>query len=137
MTAQKGAAFLLKIGNGGAPETFTTLGGLRLTRFILDQQAVESTHRESGAWRALLAQAGTRAVSISGAGIFTDAASEETARNYAFTGTIANYELAFGSNDKLSGPFLITRYERGGDHDAEEVYELTLESAGAVTFTGG
>ena len=27
MAAQKGSAMLMKVGNGGSPETFTTIGG--------------------------------------------------------------------------------------------------------------
>lgn len=29
MPAQKGALVLIKVGNGGGPETFTTIGGMR------------------------------------------------------------------------------------------------------------
>ena len=33
MAAQKGSLFLLKAGDGGGPEVFTTVGGLRTTSF--------------------------------------------------------------------------------------------------------
>lgn len=136
MTAQKGSALLLKVGDGGSPtETFATLGGLQVTRLAVNQRAVDATARDSGAWRALLASAGIRSVSISASGMFTDAASEETLRGYAFAGSVNHYQLSFGNGDLLQGSFLVTAYDRAGNHDAEERYSLTLESSGTVTFT--
>lgn len=136
MTAQKGSAFLLKVGDGATPtENFTTVAGLRTTKFTLNNQRVDSTNKDSGAWRALLDGAGVRSVSISGAGVFTDAASEETVRGFAFGNNIKNYRISFGNGDYMTGPFQITAYERAGNYDGEESYSLTLESAGTVTFT--
>lgn len=136
MTAQKGALLLLKVGDGGTPtETFTTVAGMRSTRMILNQQLVDSTHKQSGAWRALLAEAGIRSISLTGNGIFTDSAAEETVRAIAFAGLINNFRLQFGNGDMLEGAFQITSYERAGDYDGEENFQLTLESAGTITFT--
>jgi TP901-1 family phage major tail protein len=75
-------------------------------------------------------------MSISGTGIFTDAASEETLRGYAFAGTGNNYQFIFGNGDYITGTFVVTSYERSGNYDAEETYAITLESAGTITFTG-
>lgn len=136
MTAQKGSLVLVKIGDGGTPtEAFTTVGGLRTTRMVLNNQAVDASNKDSGAWRTLLAGAGIRSMTISGNGIFTDAASEETVRGHAFANTIANYQLTFGNGDTLIAPFQIVSYERAGEYDGEETYSLTLNSAGTVTFT--
>lgn len=135
MPAQKGALVLIKVGNGGGPETFATLGGLRTSRMILNSQSLDATNMESGAWRQLLANAGIRSVSISGTGIFTDVASEETLRGYAFAHSANNYQFIFASGDYLTGPFQVTRYERSGNHDEEETYALTLESAGNIIYT--
>ncbi len=135
MAAQKGSLLLIKIGNGGSPtETFTTVAGLRTTRMALNQQPVDCSNKDSGAWRQLLGNAGIRSISISGGGVFTDAASEESLRGYAFAGSVNNYKLYFGNGGILSGAFQVTSYERAGNHDGEETYNLTLESAGAVTF---
>ena len=135
MVAQKGALVLIKVGNGGGPETFATVGGLRTTRLVLNNQLVDTTNKDSGGWRSLLAGAGIRSITLSGSGIFTDSASEETVRGYAFTNSINNYEFYFGGNDKISGAFQITSYERAGNHDGEETYAITFESAGAITST--
>lgn len=136
MSAQNGALVLLKMGDGGTPtETFTTIGGMRANSFTLNNQAVDATNKDSGAWRQLLEGAGIRAVSLSGSGIFTDSAAEETLRSAAFNNSIDNYELHFGNGDKLSGAFQITSYNRGGSYDGEETYSASFASAGAITFT--
>ena len=68
MTAQKGAAFLLKTGDGGSPPTYETVAGLRTTQMTINGDTVVVTHKESGGWRELLSGAGTRSVSVSAAG---------------------------------------------------------------------
>jgi TP901-1 family phage major tail protein len=136
MTAQKGSLVLLKVGDGATPtESFTTVGGLRTTNFTHNNQTVDATNKDSGAWRELLDGAGTRSVSISGSGVFTDSAAEETVRGYAMENSVKNFELTFGNGDKLSGPFQITSYQRAGSYSDVETYSLTLSSAGQVTFT--
>lgn len=137
MAAQKGSAFLLRVGDGGSPEVFTTVGGLRLTDFTLDTPAVEADNLTTGGWQTLLSQAGIRGITVTGSGIFTDSASEERVRNCAFNGSVANYELAFGSNDAFRGAFLITSYVREGNYDEEETYTLRLASAGPITYIAG
>ena len=63
MTAQKGAAFLLKIGDGNLPATYFTVAGLRTTQMSINGDAVVITSKDSGGWRELLSGAGTRSVS--------------------------------------------------------------------------
>ncbi len=126
MTAQKGSLVLLKIGNGQFSESFTTIGGMRTTKLVLNNQIVDATNKDSGAWRSLLGGAGIRSVVISGNGIFTDSASEEILRSTAFANVVKNYRLTFGHGDVLTGPFQVTSYERAGEHGEEETYALTV-----------
>src|SRR5690606_37675033 len=70
MTAQKGSAFLLKIGDGAEPPAYATVAGLRTTQMSINGDTVVVTHKESGGWRELLSGAGTRSVSVGAAGIF-------------------------------------------------------------------
>lgn len=135
MTAQKGSLVLLKVGDGESSESFTTIGGLRTTQLTHNNQPVDATHKGSGAWRELLNGAGIRTVTISGNGIFTDSAAEETVRGFAMNNQIKNYQLTFGNGDALTGAFQITNYQRAGAYDGEENFAITLASAGEITFT--
>lgn len=135
MALQTGNDVLLKIGDGGDPEAFTTLGGLRGTALSFNSQPIDVTHKASNHWRELLDSAGVRTVAIDGDGLFSDSASEDLLRQVAFANGIRNYRIEFGNGDVLAGAFKVTRYNRSGPHNGEEGYELTLASSGAITYT--
>ena len=132
MTAQKGAAFLLKTGDGGSPPTYETVAGLRTTQMTINGDTVVVTHKESGGWRELLSGAGTRSVSLSAAGIFLGSEAEEAIRAHALAGTLDEYELSFEDGAKMRGRFLVQRLDYAGDFNGERTYALQLESSGAV-----
>ncbi|WP_369026596.1 phage major tail protein, TP901-1 family [Qipengyuania sp. RANM35] len=132
MTAQKGAAFLLKIGDGGSPATYETVAGLRTTQMSINGDTVVVTHKESGGWRDLLSGAGTRSVSVSASGIFLGSDAETRVRSHALAGTLDAYELSFEDGAKMRGSFLVQRLDYAGDFNGERTYSLQLESSGAV-----
>ena len=61
MAAQKGSAMLMKVGNGGSPETFTTIAGLRSTSLTINNESVDVTNKDSSGKRTMLAAAGVHA----------------------------------------------------------------------------
>lgn len=132
MPAQNGSAFLLKIGDGGAPPAYDTVAGLRTTQMSINGDAVVVTHKESGGWRDLLSGAGTRSVSVSAAGIFLGSDAESTIRAHALAGSVDDYELSFEDGEKLRGRFLVQRLDYSGDFNGERNYTLQLESSGPV-----
>jgi TP901-1 family phage major tail protein len=132
MTAQKGSAFLLKIGDGAQPPGYQTVAGLRTTQMSINGDAVVVTHKDSGGWRELLSGAGTRSVSVSAAGIFLGSAAEAAVRAHALAGTIDQYELSFEDGEKLRGQFLVQRLDYAGDFNGERNYVMQLESSGPV-----
>ena len=132
MTAQKGAAFLLKIGDGGSPIAYETVAGLRTTQMTINGDTVVVTHKESGGWRELLSGAGTRSVSVSASGIFLGSDAEGSGRAHALAGTLDSYELSFEDGAKMRGSFLVQRLDYAGDFNGERTYSLQLESSGAV-----
>lgn len=133
MAAQKGKDLLLKIDDGAG--LFVTIAGLRTRRFALNAEAVDITHAESsGRWRELLAGAGVRRASVSGAGVFKDAASDAALRQTFFDGLIRNWQIVVPDFGTISGPFQISGLEYRGDHAGEVTFDLSLESAGALAF---
>ena len=105
MSAEKGSAFLLKIGNGASPPVFGTIAGLRTTQLSINGDAVNITSKDSGGWRELLSGAGVRSVSVAGSGIFTGSAAEGRVKANALAGTIDEYELSFESGERCGGGF--------------------------------
>ena len=135
MTAQKGKDLLLKL-DGDGIGTFVTVGGLRARSLAFNAGIVDATDQESvGRWRELLAGAGLKTARLSGSGIFKDAASDATLRQYFFDGTVRDWQVIVPDFGTIQGPFQIVTLEYGGRHDGEVSFELGLESAGALTFT--
>ena len=132
MTAQKGSAFLLKVGDGATPLAYRTVAGLRTTQMSINGDTVVVTHKESGGWRELLSGAGVRSVSVSASGIFLGSAAEASLRANALAGLVDAYELSFEDGEKLRGRFLVQRLDYAGDFNGERNYSVVLESSGAV-----
>ena len=136
MSAQRGKDLLLKIGDGGSPEVYSAIGGLRTRTLSLNAQSVDITHSESvGGWRELLAGGGARQASIAGAGVFLNETAAETVRLAFFNGAVVNWQVIVPGFGDITGPFLIANLDYAGDHDGEATMSLALESAGALAFT--
>ncbi len=132
MGAEKGSAFLLKVGDGASPPVFATVAGLRATQMSVNGEAVNVTSKDSGGWRELLSGAGVRSVSVSASGIFTGSAAELRVKANALGGAVDDYELSFESGERMRGRFLVTRLDYSGDYNGERNYALSLESSGPV-----
>jgi len=132
MAAEKGSAFLLKVGNGAVPLVYATVAGLRTTQMSVNGEMVAITSKDSGGWRELLSGAGVRSVSVSGAGVFTGSAAETRLKANALSGALDDYRLSFESGETMTGKFLVTRLDYAGDFNGERSYTLSLESSGPV-----
>lgn len=132
MAAEKGSAFLLKVGDGAAAPAYSTVAGLRTTQLAINGDAVVVTNKDSAGWRELLSGAGVRSVSVSGAGVFTGSVAEMRIKASALAGTLDDYELSFESGERLRGRFLVARLDYAGDFNGERSYAMALESSGAV-----
>lgn len=134
MSAQKGKDLLVKISDGAGG--FTTVAGLRTRRLAFNAETVDVTHAESAnRWRELLDGAGVKRASATGRGLFKDAATDASMRQTFFDGTILNYQIVIPDFGVVQGAFQLTALEFAGEHNGEVTYDLTLESAGELTFT--
>lgn len=136
MAAQKGKDLLLKIDvdNVGS---FETVAGIRSRQLSFNAETVDATDSESaGRWRELLGGAGLRSASLSGAGIFKDASSDEKIRQQFFDGLITPWQIVIPDFGVMEGLFQITAIEYSGEHNSEITFEIALQSAGQIAFTG-
>ena len=132
MAAERGSAFLLKIGNEAKPPIYSTVAGLKTTQLSINGDAIAITNKGSGGWRELLSGAGVRSVSVSATGIFTGSSAEVQLRSLALAGVVTAYQLSFESGETMLGQFLVTRLEYAGDFNGERNYSVALESSGPV-----
>ncbi len=135
MSAQNGKDLLIKMDVSGAGQ-FETLAGLRASRIAFNAETVDVTSLESqGGWRELLAGAGVKSASLTGAGVFKDAQTDAKAREVFFNAQMPDFQVVIPDFGTVEGPFQLTAIEYAGNHDGEATYELSLASAGALSFT--
>ena len=135
MTVQNGRDLLIKMDMTGDGQ-FETVAGLRATRLAFNAETVDVTNMDSaGGWRELLAGAGIRSASISGSGVFRDAATDGRARQVFFDAEVPAYQVVIPDFGVIEGPFQMTGLEYSGSYNGEVTYEVSLASAGALVFT--
>lgn len=134
MTAQKGRDLLLKVFDA-ATGGYVTVAGLRSRKLAFNAAQVDVTDAESaGRWRELLAGAGVNRASLSGSGLFKDAASDALVRAAFFSGDILNWQVIIPDFGAVTGLFQIAALEYSGQYNGEVLFDLSLESAGELTF---
>ncbi|RGP36821.1 phage major tail protein, TP901-1 family [Pseudotabrizicola alkalilacus] len=134
MAVQSGKDLLLKLDLTG-DGTFETVAGLRATRISFNAETVDVTSLESaGGWRELLGGAGVKSASISGSGVFRDANTDERARQIFFDGEVPDFQVIIPDFGVVEGAFMITSIDYAGSHNGEATYEMSLASAGALSF---
>ena len=134
MTAQSGKDLLIKLDLTGEGQ-FETVAGLRATRIAFNAEAVDVTSLESaGGWRELLAGAGVKSAAISGSGVFRDAATNERARQIFFDGEVPEWQVVIPGFGIVQGPFQMSAIEYAGTWNGEATYEVSLASAGVLSF---
>ncbi len=134
MGAQNGKDLLIKVDVTGGGQ-FQTIAGLRATRISFNAETVEVTSLESqGGWRELLAGAGVKTAAISGSGVFRDADTDARARQIFFDGEIPDFQVVIPDFGVVAGAFQVTGLEYAGSHNGEATYEMSLASAGPLSF---
>ena len=132
MAAQKGSAVLIKMGADGSE---VTIGGLRSSSITLNDEMVDITTKDSSNNRTLLPNGGIQSVTISGSGVFTDAASEATVRAAFGASSFSRFTFIIPDFGDYAGDFQLTSLEYAGEYNGEATYSMTFESSGAIAFT--
>jgi len=134
MAAQKGKDLLVKIADSAG---YTTVAGLRTRRLAFNAETVDITHAESAnRWRELLDGAGVKRASVSGRGLFKDASTDALMRQTFFDGAVKSYQIVIPDFGTVQGAFHVANLEFAGEHNGEVTYDVALESAGELIFTG-
>lgn len=135
MVAQRGLDMLLQVDSDGAG-TYQTVAGIRSNSLSLDGTPVDITSQDDvDRYRQLLAGAGVKSMSVSGEGVFKDAAADATIRSYWAADTQRNWRVIVPSFFQFQAAMKITKIEYAGEHAAEVTFTIALESAGSITFT--
>ena len=137
IAAQVGRDFLLKLGNGSSPETYTTLTGCRTNDITINGSPVDITNKSSGGWQELLPGGGVRSCDITAQGLYDkNAAGGHTMLADAALagGGILPMEMVSDAGDKFVGYWAVATYKRTGPYNEAETFETTLKSHGVITY---
>ena len=135
MPAQNGKDLLVKVDLAG-DGVFVTMAGLRATRVSFNAETIDVTSLEStGGWRELLAGAGVKSASVSGSGVFKDDTTDARARQIFFDGETPLFQVIIPDFGEIEGAFQVSSLEYAGSYNGEATYELSLASAGVLSFT--
>jgi len=135
MSAQRGADLLLKVDQSGTG-SFITVAGLRTRTLVFNAATVDVTNADSaGLWRELLAGAGIRNARITGNGLFTSSQTDALIRDTFLAGTIRTWQVIIPTFGTIQGKFQIGALTIAGQYNGEMTFDITLESAGSLTYT--
>lgn len=132
MPLSKGRTLLLKTGSGGSA---ITVAAMRTTRFTVNGEVVDATHKDSAGMRTLLDGAGVAKLTISAAGLLSGQAQSTDFITRTLNRSLDAYRLEFDNADVIEGSFQLTQFEVAGDYNGEQTYSLTLESSGALSVS--
>lgn len=136
MAAACGAAIVVSFKDDAGSPAYQVVAGLRTRNIQINSEAVDATNaNSSGVWRELLDACGVRTASISGDGIFMDDAGIEAVRDAVFENEIRQAKIDIPGFGVFEGNFKATSFQIGGEYNGAVTFSVTLESAGAVTFT--
>jgi TP901-1 family phage major tail protein len=139
MAKQLGRSFLLKVGDGEASETFTTVAGINSKSITINNSAIDVTTPDATTpgghlWAQSLG--GLKAVSVSGDGIFLDDAAEARLNTVALAAdAVANFQILVPHFGTYAGEFRVTSIELGGETEGGVTFSTSLESNGTIAFT--
>ena len=134
MAAQSGRDMLLRLDQTGSGN-FITVAGLRSRSLSFNAASIDVTDALSvGKWRELLGGGGIKRASLSGAGVFKDGVSDAEIRQMFFDGTIRDWQFIIPDFGTVEGAFQIVALEFSADHAGEVTFDISLESAGALSF---
>lgn len=128
----RGRDMLLKVDDGG---TYITIAGLRTKSIRFNAQTVNVTDQASNGWTQLLPETGLRSVSVTGSGVFRDAASDARIRAAFFGQNTLDAQMILPNFGTIQSSVLVTGLTYGGTYKGEATFELTLASAGEPNFT--
>ena len=136
MGLQTGRDLALHIRNGHGPPALVPLLGILTRRFHFEARATEVTQPDSaGGWRELVAGAGVRGLTVTAAGVLRNGEADRLIRDAFADQRLCPWQVTAPGLGDFAGDFLISQMIYLGTQDGEAQWEMTLLSAGPLSFT--
>lgn len=141
MPATSGQGIIVQFQDDAATPAYQTVAGLRSRGIEFNAEVVDVTNADStGMWRELLTMGnggagGIRTAKISGSGVLQDSTAEEAVRDAFFENERRLMKITIPTFGVFDGLFLVTALTMNGEYNGAVMYDMTFESAGAISFT--
>jgi predicted secreted protein len=134
-----GFNFLLKRGDGGGPEVFTTIGALRAKTLNADGGQIDVTTDDDRDVNDVLwsvFETGVHGFEITASGVAKAAAKADLQAMYNdfATGNVANYQVVVPFLGTWTVPLVVTSMSIPAQHDDAITFDTTLVANGAPVF---
>ena len=128
----KGADIAIKKGTSSAG---TLIAAGRTKRLEINSELVDITSDDNtNRWRAGIAAAGIKTMSVTLSGVLKDSATHMALLTDVNAQTIDAYGVVVGTLATFDGNFQITSVSMSGEYNGEMQFDVTLESAGDITI---
>lgn len=130
-----GKNVLLEIGDGGAPENFSTIASGTSNSFTINNTEVEVNSKDSGGFRELFPEGSIKSIAMSMSGVYKETADQDALRNVAMS-TVdpsANFRMTLGGTRRITGRFQVSNYEHNGETEGFAGFSGQFSSTGVIT----
>jgi TP901-1 family phage major tail protein len=135
MSKFRGLDFILEVKTDADPITWTKVCGLTQTGLTINAESVDVTDNCSNGWREMLEGAGVRSVSITASGNANDNAAQLFITQAILVDEFIEARIRRGYGDEFSGTWHIPSNGFSAPYNGAETFEVTLESAGEITYS--
>lgn len=137
MAAQKGRDLLVQIHDGSADfadANYVTVGGFKNNDLSIEGESIEITSKDSPGFKEALSGAGNIKIGITGTGVFVDDASFRRVHEHMISQTHLQSRIIVPDFARYTGPFEVASLKVTGNENDAVTYDISLDSAGAVTI---
>lgn len=136
MTAQSGRLYRLYVSDGGSPETWRLVAGMREKSQSHSAETIDQSGTEQDGYQHLLPD-GRRSVSLSGSGVAKDNAALSMLKAAVETASIVRLraELDLGDEtEEIIADFHIGSFEQTGPYQDAVTFSASFQSAGPYSW---
>lgn len=138
MAQQLGRTLLIQIGDGGGPEVFTNLCGLKTRSFNLSASEIDTTIpscTNPGDEVQKTSRPGIASRTFTGAGAFVSSATMSAFMTHVIETTAFNAKVIVPGLGTFTGSWFVTDFELSGDVENNMEFSATFTAADVLTFT--
>ena len=130
MALLSGKTMLIKVGDGGGPEVFTTVGRLRGTGVTIQPVEIDVSSKDTATGWLATETTGDKRLEVSFDGLLDTSSAALTRLISIANGTQqANFRLSMGNGKRYSFAGVLTSWQVNGPHDNKTQYTGTVKNA--------